>query len=99
MAKPKYMIADLEAAMKAVNDAKSASDKIRGICAAIQNQTKDVEGLNATFSCNTQVANRYGQLEKLIGDTAPMLDEIATQIDALVKQSKAAVDASKGKMF
>ena len=99
MAKPKYMIADIDAATKAVNDVRSASDKVRGICAAIKAQTNTVEGLNATFSCNTQVANRYGQLEKLIGDTAPTLDEIANQIDSLVKQSRVALDASKGKMI
>ena len=97
MAKAKYMIADIDAATKAVNEAKRASDEVRALCKVIKDQAQKVSELNATFSTNTQVGNRYDQLEKLLGDTAPMLDDIVATVDRLVKQSRSALEQSKGK--
>lgn len=97
MAKAKYMIADVDEAAKAVEGVKRASDEVRAVCKVITDETQKVSQLNATFSTNTQVANRYDQLNKSLGDICPMLDDTAATVDKLVKQSRAALEQSKGK--
>ena len=99
MGKPKYVFNSLDAAKSAVAKATTLSEKVQAVCSIIDATKTEVEGMNNTFSANTQVCNRLDQLSAVVGEFVEPLNEIAAQMKKMVSASEAAMEASKNAMM
>ena len=94
-----YQFNDIEAAKVSAKKADQLAEKAAGVCNVIKKFTAEISQLTNTFAVNTQVCNRFDQLESTVGDFIEPLKSISAKVNQLVKSSEEAMELSKKSMM